>query len=230
MTASPTRLTTDGTCALSLYSFAGGYADASGYLIAHSFTGHVTGNLVLFVIAAVGRDFNGIAHTVTAIVIFLAATALGQSMLAQAKGFMGKGLTCFITGVQIILVGASALAALHAGRYGALAMVACLCGALGLQNGIVNSIEGVSVHTTYLTGTITNMIKAAVKVKTGAQPIDKQRRSIRSELLVWAAFMAGAFTAALLIHQYGPVALLGLELPITLGGIVRIMHPQNHAL
>ncbi len=229
MTSSPSRLAPKVVFDLSLYSFAGGYADASGYLVARSFTGHVTGNLVLFVIAAAELDLNAIAHTAAAVVIFLAATVLGQSILARPDGVLGKRLVCLITGIQVILIGASTIAALHDGRYGALAMVACLCGALGLQNGIVNSIDGVSVHTTYLTGTITSMLKAAVNLKTATQPAEKQRRFIFSESLVWAAFMTGASAAALLIRRYGPIALLGLELPIVLSGILRIILDQDHA-
>lgn len=52
-------------------AFVGGYGDAAGFVLAKTFTGHVTGNLVLGAIAVAADDRRAMLGHLSAIVTFL---------------------------------------------------------------------------------------------------------------------------------------------------------------
>lgn len=52
-------------------AFVGGWGDATGFLIAKTFTGHVTGNLVLASIAIASGNWRGIVAHFSAVLCFL---------------------------------------------------------------------------------------------------------------------------------------------------------------
>src|SRR5262249_17926284 len=60
-------------------AFVAGYADAAGFLLAHTFTGHVTGNLVLTAISVAHEDWPTFARRLLAIALFLAGIPAASS-------------------------------------------------------------------------------------------------------------------------------------------------------
>jgi uncharacterized membrane protein YoaK (UPF0700 family) len=52
-------------------AFVGGYADASSYLLARTFTGHLTGNCVLAAVSAAGKDLYLTLDRLLAVIVFL---------------------------------------------------------------------------------------------------------------------------------------------------------------
>src|SRR6266404_2289616 len=52
-------------------AFVGGYCDAGGYVLAKTFTGHITGTLVLAAISLAGHDWRTLLRHLLAIVVFL---------------------------------------------------------------------------------------------------------------------------------------------------------------
>ena len=52
-------------------AFVGGYGDAASFVLAKTFTGHVTGNLVLAAIAVAAHDWRATLAPLSAIVTFL---------------------------------------------------------------------------------------------------------------------------------------------------------------
>ena len=52
-------------------AFVGGYGDAASFVLAKTFTGHVTGNLVLAAIAVAAHDWRAMLGHLSAIVTFL---------------------------------------------------------------------------------------------------------------------------------------------------------------
>src|SRR4029077_16234510 len=52
-------------------AFIGGYADASSYLLARTFTGHLTGNCVLAAVSAASKDLYLTLNRILAVVVFL---------------------------------------------------------------------------------------------------------------------------------------------------------------
>jgi uncharacterized membrane protein YoaK (UPF0700 family) len=53
------------------FAFVGGYGDAASFVLAKTFTGHVTGNLVLGAIAVAAQDWRAMLGHLAAIVTFL---------------------------------------------------------------------------------------------------------------------------------------------------------------
>src|SRR5580658_6135256 len=52
-------------------AFVGGYADASSYLLARTFTGHLTGNSVLAAVSAASKDWYLTLDRLVAVIVFL---------------------------------------------------------------------------------------------------------------------------------------------------------------
>ena len=65
-------------------AFVGGYGDAASFVLAKTFTGHVTGNLVLGAIAVAARDWRATLGHLSAIVTFLIGVLLSSSVLPYA--------------------------------------------------------------------------------------------------------------------------------------------------
>ncbi|MEJ2671730.1 MAG: YoaK family protein [Deltaproteobacteria bacterium] len=144
-------------------AFVGGYSDAASFLLAQTFTGHLTGNFVLTAISLATQDWPTLFRRVLAIALFLMGIILSvilERLLAR------KSSASFLPQVLGLEIGLICLAyfvlttALTA-RLGL--FVICMAVALGLQNGAWRKAGGITVHSTYLTGMITNL------VTTGAQ-------------------------------------------------------------
>src|SRR5258707_12227785 len=68
-------------------AFVGGYCDAAGYVLARTFTGHITGTLVLAAISVAGHDWRSFLRHVLAIVLFLSGvmfTLVPDPFIAKA--------------------------------------------------------------------------------------------------------------------------------------------------
>jgi uncharacterized membrane protein YoaK (UPF0700 family) len=68
-------------------AFIGGYGDAAGFVLAKTFTGHVTGNLVLEAIAATAHDWRAMVGHLSAIVTFLIGVVLSVLILRPLKAW-----------------------------------------------------------------------------------------------------------------------------------------------
>jgi uncharacterized membrane protein YoaK (UPF0700 family) len=138
----------------------GGYANAVGFVIIGAFTSHATGNVGRFAneIAA-GRKWPALL-ALSMVLSFFAGAFIGGVILeskffghvsrayAIALGLEGALLLAF-TFVTTDEASASPVAIDAAG--------ACLCAAMGIQNGLVTRLSGAVVRTTHLTGVITDL-------------------------------------------------------------------------
>ena len=61
-------------------AFVGGYADAASFILAKTFTGHVTGNFVLTAISIAGRDWPTCFRRLLAIALFLTGILLSVTL------------------------------------------------------------------------------------------------------------------------------------------------------
>lgn len=194
--------------AIVLYAFAGGFADAASYLLYNTFTGHVTGNLVFLALSLVDRSWTQAAARGLAIAGFLVCTGLGFR-LARARR---SALWLFC--LQAALLLPAGFGNLY-GATPALLGIAALCCSLGLQNGVVTSSLGVSVHSTFISGDVTSLIKLGSKpVPPGSADRGAHRQSARVLQLLLAAFAAGAFTAACLSKGFLRWEVLLLLIPL----------------
>ena len=82
-------------------AFVGGYGDAASFVLTKTFTGHVTGNLVLAAIAVAAHDWRGALGRLSAIVTFLIGTGLSLLIVRQLRAWPPLRLLPFIIGCQI---------------------------------------------------------------------------------------------------------------------------------
>jgi len=193
-----------------LLGFVGGYGDAAGFVLARTFTGHATGNLVLGAIEiATGDPRSALSHF-SAVVTFLIGVFLGAWTMRSSK--RSRFSSVIIS--ELILILASPLL-LSGHLAGAQSFVLCVSLALGLQNGAFRRAGGISVHTTYLTGMITSLISSEAE-KYSAEPLPPAASTYNPRIVltvqIWTAFVLGAITAAAATFQFKQWAMLGISL------------------
>jgi uncharacterized membrane protein YoaK (UPF0700 family) len=100
--------------------------------------------------------------------------------------------------------------------------IVCMCLALGIQNGILNKTNGISIHSTYMTGTVTTLIHRSFDYLSskGSPNEDPSKQSARLAIQVlasmWISFTFGAFTGAVMVAFFHSIGLLGIVLVLIL--------------
>ena len=185
--------------------------------MARTFTGHVTGNLVLLAVSLQHPQWREISHRILAIASFLLATDVGFRI--ARFGTLRSSWILFVA--QALLIGAVCLPFVRASQNHDLLLVAGLCIALGLQNGAITSASGVSLHATFLSGDVTSLIKLFSQDRAGdANKPAKQEAgkpaNLKGTILfsVVLSFLGGACCASLLIGTLGSLSPLILLLPL----------------
>lgn len=205
---------TDAWLSLSL-AFVGGYGDAASFVLAKTFTGHVTGNLVLAAIAVAANDWRATLGPFFAIVTFLIGIFLSELIVRPLKAWSSWPLLPTIMGIEVILIVAASFALSSGLAHGVGIFVIFLSLALGLQNGAFRRVGGISVHTTYLTGMITSLISTeGEKYASRVLPVSSRAPDPKTELLcgIWIAFVVGAGTGAAMVLHFSAVGMLGAAL------------------
>src|SRR5260370_39081300 len=90
--------------------------------------------------------------------------------------------------------------------------VGCVSLALGLQNGVFSQAGGVSVHTTYLTGMITSLLKTAAQRHSSEKTSRSESTSDQKAKLlggIWLAFVLGATAGAAMAFWLGASGVFG---------------------
>lgn len=193
-------------------AFVGGYGDAAGFVLAKTFTGHVTGSLVLAAIAIATQDWRATLSHLSAVGCFLAGIFFSVLMARPLAAWPSIPVLSVVMGIEVILIAAGCLAlASHLGPR-VETFVVCVSLALGLQNGAFRRTGGISVHTTYLTGLITGLLASKAEqyavpsaFRTSATPDPK------SSLLygIWFAFVLGAAAGAAIVFRFSGIGILG---------------------
>lgn len=195
----------------------GGYGDAAGFVLAKTFTGHVTGNLVLAAIAVAAHDWRAMLGHVSAIVIFLIGIFVSVLIVRPLKTWSAWPLLPTMIGMEAILIVAASLALASGVAHGVEIFVIFVSLALGLQNGAFRRAGGISVHTTYLTGMITSLISTeAEQYASQVVPPPVSAHDPKISLLcgIWIAFVLGAGTGAAMVLHFGAVGMLGAAVPL----------------
>ncbi len=73
-------------------AFVGGYCDAAGYVLARTFTGHITGTLALAAISVAGHDWRIVLRHLLAIALFLS----GVVLIVISDRFVAKAPSRFL--------------------------------------------------------------------------------------------------------------------------------------
>jgi uncharacterized membrane protein YoaK (UPF0700 family) len=195
-------------------AFVGGYCDAASFVLAKTFTGHVTGNLVLGAIAVAALDWRALVGPLSAIVTFLAGIVLSTLIGRTLKTLPSSVLVPAVMGIEVILIVAASLAFASGTAQRVEIFVILLSLALGLQNGAFSRVGGISVHTTYLTGMITSLISTETEnyVSEAPAPVAASDPKIGLLFRIWGAFVFGAGTGAAIILHFKALGMLGAAL------------------
>jgi len=200
-------------------AFVGGYGDAAGFVLAKTFTGHVTGNLVLAAIAVAAHDWSAMLGSLSAVVTFLTGIFVSVLIVRPLKAWSSWPLLPVIMGTEVILIVAASLVLASGVAHGVEIFVIFVSLALGLQNGVFRHAGGVSVHTTYLTGMITSLISTEAEQfasQVVPPPISAPDPKISLLCGIWIAFVLGAGTGAAMVLHFGAFGILGAAVPLIL--------------
>ncbi len=195
------------------FAFVGGYSDASSFILAKTFTGHVTGNFVFTAISLAGHDWPICFRRVLAIALFLTGIILSVTLEQVLARKSSKPLLPALMSLEIGLMTLAffALTSQLAPRLELFVILMAL--ALGLQNGAWRKAGGISVHSTYLTGMITNVLATGTKRYLSQAPRDPRSDPTMSLICgIWFAFILGAALGAALVFRFEALGILGAAL------------------
>lgn len=194
-------------------AFVGGYGDAASFILAKTFTGHITGNFVLTAISIAGQDWPTFFRRVLAIALFLTGILLSVSLERLVARKASWSLLPVVMGLEIILIAMAYFALVSPLATRLELFVICMALALGLQNGAWREAGGISVHSTYLTGMVTNLLTAGAQryiVKAARASGPDPKVSLLSG--IWFAFLLGAALGAALVFRFEALGIFGAAL------------------
>src|SRR5438132_10367653 len=85
-------------------AFIGGYADASSYLLAGAFTGHLTGNCVLAAVSAASKDWYLTLDRLLAVIVFLAGIVFSLTLNRLVPVGLRKYSLAIAMFVEVLLI------------------------------------------------------------------------------------------------------------------------------
>jgi uncharacterized membrane protein YoaK (UPF0700 family) len=97
-----------------------------------------------------------------------------------------------------------------------------MCLALGIQNDALHKTNGISVHSTYMTGMVTTLMQKSFDHLSSRRSLDEDssRDSTRLTIQVlapmWISFIFGALTGAVIVSSFHSIGLLGILVPLAL--------------
>lgn len=154
-------------------AFVGGFVDAVGFVaLAHVFTGHVTGNTVLFAIDIAEGTWRRGFHRVIAILMFLLGVGLGAILNEEIlrRGIRSRFAPAFTLEAILLaglMVGGGAFGHVATSQarpaWKLYALVSLAATALGLQNGTLKKVSGFTVHSSYITGMMTTVSEGILR-------------------------------------------------------------------
>lgn len=192
-------------------AFVGGYGDAAGFVLAKTFTGHITGSLVLEAIAIAARDWRSTLAHALAVGCFLTGVVLSGFIARGSANWRPWPFLFSAIAIEVLLIVAAYFALASHGSLRLELFVVCMSLALGLQNGAFRRTGGISVHTTYLTGMITGLVATQAETYLSPTATEKVAADPKFNLLygIWAAFVLGAGAGAAMAFRFGAFGVLG---------------------
>jgi uncharacterized membrane protein YoaK (UPF0700 family) len=193
-------------------AFVGGFADAASFSLAHTFTGHLTGNCVLAAVSAASKEWNLVADRLLAVTIFLAGIGLSLTLGQFIPSRLKRYSLAISIGIEVVLIlSASLFLAYQANNE---MFILTMCFALGIQNDALRKTNGISVHSTYMTGMVTTLIQKGFEHLFPKQSTEEEstNRSIGVAIQIlapmWFSFIVGAVAGAVLVVSFHSGGLL----------------------
>ena len=191
-------------------AFVGGYGDAASFILAKTFTGHITGNFVLTAISLAGHDLPNLLRRVLAITLFLVGILVSVTWKQWVAGKPFRSLLPVVMGLEIILISSAYFALAAPLGAGLELFVICMALALGLQNGAWREAGGLTIHSTYLSGMVTNLLAtAATRAISPAAREPTTGPTISLLCGICLAFVCGAVLGVAMVFRYQALGILG---------------------
>ena len=196
-------------------AFVGGYADAASFLLANTFTGHLTGNCILAAVSAASHEWYLAADRLLAVTVFLVgivcSLTLSRLIPVRVRRY-SLAITMFI---EVLLILSACL--FLANRANHEPFIVCMCLALGLQNDALRKTNGISVHSTYMTGLVTTLMQKSFQHSFSTrspEPDSAKHPAAAIQVLapMWMSFLFGALAGALMVASFHSIGLLGIVL------------------
>src|ERR1700704_7061048 len=201
-------------------AFVGGYADASSYVLARAFTGHLTGNCVLAAVSAASKDWYLTLDRLLAVIVFLAGILVSLILNRFVPVRLRQYSLAIAMFIEVLLIVSASLFLIN--RANGELFIVCMCLALGIQNGALDKTNGISVHSTYMTGMVTTLMQKSFNHLSARRTLneDSSRDSTRltTQVLapVWISFIFGALIGAVIVSSFHSIGLLGIVVPLVL--------------
>jgi len=198
----------------------GGYADASSYLLARTFTGHLTGNCVLAAVSAASKDWSLTLDRLLAVIVFLGGILFSLILNRFAPVRLRQSSLAIAMFIEILLFLIASL--FLSARATPELFIVCMCLALGIQNGALHKTNGISIHSTYMTGMVTTLMQKNLDRLSSKQSPkedssrDSARLTIRVLAPMWISFIFGALIGAVIVSSFRNIGLSGIVLPLIL--------------
>ena len=197
-------------------AFIGGYADASSYLLARIFTGHITGNCVLAAVSAAGKDWFLTLDRLLGVIVFLAGVLVSLMLNRFVPVRLRRYSLAIAMFIEVLLIVSASLLVIN--RANDELFIVCMCLALGIQNGALDKTNGINVHSTFMTGMVTKLMQkgfdrySSKRSRREDSSKDPARLSIQVLAPMWTSFMFGALTGAVIVSSFHGVGLSGIAL------------------
>jgi uncharacterized membrane protein YoaK (UPF0700 family) len=198
-------------------SFAAGYVDALSYLgLNRVLTANMTGNTVLLAIGLAQLDTDAAIRSSVALAGFLGGAAVGAWMVERDRSAdPWPRVVTLALAIEAVILCVFAAGWQWVGDTPAALPLAILIGlsalAMGVQSAAVRRLEVSGIATTYITGTLTQLVARFMR------PAQRHSSGSRHSMLlgaVWVVYFIGAALAAVdlrlssLVAQILPVAVI----------------------
>jgi uncharacterized membrane protein YoaK (UPF0700 family) len=197
-------------------AFIGGYADAASFLLANTFTGHLTGNCILAAVSAASKEWSLAVDRLLAVIVFLTGILCSLTLSRFIPGRLRRYSLAITMFIEVLLILSACL--FLANRVNHEPFIVCMCLALGIQNDAVRKTNGFSVHSTYVTGMVTTLMQKGFQhfFSTRSPEPDSAKHSAGAAIQVlapmWISFLFGALAGALMVASFHSIGLLGVVL------------------
>jgi uncharacterized membrane protein YoaK (UPF0700 family) len=213
-----------------LLTWAAGYVDAVGWLTwQHIYTANMSGNSVGIGVQTAAADWSRAALRAWPVLMYVIGLLLCRLMIEIAARRQAPRIAWFAFTVEIALL---LIAIAHAP--GAVAGIALLALAMGIQNATLTKFGAMTLHTGFVTGTL---VKFAEQLSAflfwlhdhgGGLREWLAQRSFRYStwlLSVWIAYVIGAILGAAADHRWALSALLIPTLLLAALAVYDLQHP-----
>jgi uncharacterized membrane protein YoaK (UPF0700 family) len=236
-------MTTRGTRRIVLlFTFAAGSVDAVAYMAVHVFTANMTGNAVLMGIYVGQGHGTAVLHSLLALIVFIGGVVLG-AILAGVGGDRAKTLAAvqrevLVETAILALFAASFLLPLPvAGRVVSALLIIFSALAMGLQSAAVRRLHLPGIATTYITGTLTNLVfgltqhwgsrrrMASSSPEDGTAAASLRRFLVLQAQVFLCYALAALISGALYLHWPSAVAWLPV---IAIGAVAVMMNSRRN--